>query len=71
MLINFLADYNKFGMIKQIYMPQGLVWLDGLNNGAPIRIDNRDPNSRVYTKYTPNYGNEANMIHPSQPFNYR
>ena len=32
-----LEDYRKFGVVSNIYMPHGYVWVSGLNMTRPVK----------------------------------
>lgn len=54
-------------MVKNIYQPHGLIWVDGINIGEPVRTkDNFGQDFNPLQMF-----GEAATEHPALPLNYR
>merc|ERR1712228_1039344 len=60
-------DYGKYGKIKNIYIPHGLIWIDGLNLGEPCRISVFTGDGFIKNPDV----NDDTAEYPTMPFNYR
>ena len=61
-----LADFGKFGRVQQIYQPHGILWVDGINVGDPIRVESTHMKRIAKQDYR-----SDNIVYPTNPLNYR
>ena len=64
--IFFLDDYKKYGMVKNIYQPHGLIWVDGINIGEPVWSQDLFAEFNPLQMYT-----DPVATHHALPLNYR
>ena len=64
-LIFYLADYLRFGRVTRIYMPHGLIWVQGLNKTEPLYGVNQREIDGLQSVYKPfNYRFVAALVNP-------
>jgi len=64
---NTHPDFGKFGLVQQIYQPHGLLWVDGVNVGEPIRVRSQQKTAHAKQYYDPG----EDVVYPTNPLNYR
>lgn len=59
-------DFGKFGRVQQIYQPHGLLWVDGVNVGEPIRVS-----ATIVADHAKQDYPKEDIVYPTNPLNYR